>query len=217
MSEHDKKRKLGDDAYQEDVWEEVDFLRKENQRLVTENEKLKKENGMLKKVGMDLSEESDGDDSDDDESVCDGSTWSKNYFMLKEYKGKHGHCKVPRSVPQIGKFVDNMRTRFKSGQLKAERVDKLNKIGFYWGKGHPEPKTWDDYLRQLKERVELVGKPEVHIDKDPSKMTDLAKWVVEQKKQGRRLFKGKPSNMTNEQYKSLEDIGFNWKGSHRNK
>ena len=207
MSEPNNKRKLGG-AYG-DVWEEVEFLRKENERLVAENEKLKVEAATLANVSVD--EASDDDDDSDDESVCDGSAWSQNYFLLKKYRDEHGHCKAPRNVPKIGCFVNNSRSQFKKGKLSQERIDKLDKIGFYWGKGHPEPKTWNDYFYELKERVELTGKPEVHIDKDPSKMTLLAKWVVEQKKHGRRLFKGKPTKMTMEQYKSLDSMGFDWK------
>ena len=56
------------------------------------------------------------------------------------------------------------------------------------------------------------GHEVVCVDKDPSKMTDLAKWVVEQRKEGRRLYKGKITKMTPEQYKSLDGIHFNWNG-----
>ena len=43
-------------------------------------------------------------------------------------------------------------------------------------------------------------------------MTDLAKWVVEQRKQGNRLSKEKPSTMTLEQYNRLNSLaGFKWK------
>lgn len=46
-------------------------------------------------------------------------------------------------------------------------------------------------------------------------MTELAKWVVRQRKQGKRLRHEKPTTMTLDQYKRLESIGFKWKKPRR--
>ena len=198
----------------------VSTLQKENTTL---EEKVKEMEAKMKAMGEEIAglkaklaeyeEEEDDDDEEDEESVCDGSPWSQKYHLLKQYKQRHGSCKVPKKDKDLGSWVDNTRTAFrqKKKSLTQERIDKLNKIGFYWGKGNPEPRTWDDNFRDLKEFYDTFGHSNVHIDPNPALQNDLAKWVKEQRKQGKRLEKAKPSDMTMEQYNRLKDLDFKWR------
>jgi hypothetical protein len=184
-------------------------------RLIEEIERLKHEVSTLKaKLASYEDEESDDEDEDED-SICDGSPWSIKYHLLKQYKQQHGDCKVPQRDKDLGRWVNNLRSLLKNNKLSQERIDKLDKIGFYWGKDFPEPRTWDDNFQELQEYHSTFGHSNVPVDSNPSLQTPLAKWVLEQRKQGKRLRKQKPSNMTMDQYKRLENLGFKWKAGPR--
>jgi len=87
----------------------------------------------------------------------------------------------------------------------------LNKVGFFWGKGFPEPATWEDRFEDVKKYHSTFGHCNIHVDPKPELQTDLAKWVMEQRKQGKKLRKQMPSSMTMEQYKLLDNLNFKWK------
>eukprot|EP00977_Amphora_coffeiformis_P005683 scaffold1193_cov158-Amphora_coffeaeformis.AAC.5 len=194
----------------------------ENRRLADQVKRLKEEvihlKDKLAKYEDDSSDDDDGsDDHDDDESVCDGSAWSKNYFLLKQYKQVHGDCNVPRSHPKLGIWLKNVKASFAKKKIPQDRVDKLNKLGVVWGKGHTAPPSWEQRFAELKKHHEKFGNCNIHVDDKPELMTDMAKWVVEQRKQGKRLRKMKPSAMTMAQYDQLEALSFKWKVSTRKK
>ena len=196
------------------VWDEIEKMKTEIERLKQDKEIMTEEIEKLKSSRsptVEDNEESSDDEESDDESVCDGSSFSKNYSLLKQYKQENGDCKVPQKQKPLGKWVDNTRSKFKNKKLSQDKIDKLNKIGFYWGKGHPEPATWEDRLEELQKYQGTFGHCNVPVHSDPTMMTDLAKWVAEQRKQGRRLRKQRASSMTMEQFKTLNEMGFVWK------
>lgn len=210
MDLSDKKR-LSDELGRSDIG-----LQEENRRLAHENDQLKRklvdyESLKAKLAKYEDEDDLSDDDEDDEDSVCDDSAFSKKYIILKQYKQENGDCKVPQKHPDLGTWVMNTRAAFKKKKLPQDQIDKLNKIGFYWGKGHPEPPSWDDRFAELKKNKDIFGNCRVPMASDPSLMTELAKWVAEQRKQGKRLQKMKASIMTLDQYKLLNDIGFQWK------
>jgi regulator of replication initiation timing len=185
-------------------------------RLHEENKALKKENDELKsKLAQYEEDEESDDDDDDDESVCDGSPWSVKYSLLKQYKQENGDCNVSRSGQNasLGIWVKDTRKYYKNKKLAQDRIDKLNKIGFYWGKGFPLPLSWEDGFSELKKYHGTFGHCNIPVDSNPAKMTDLAKWVAEQRKQGKKLQKMMPSGMTLEQFEKLNapSLSFKWK------
>ena len=60
------------------------------------------------------------------------------YILQNElaiYKRDNGHCYVPQRYkdnPPLGNFCDKQRAFFKAGKLSAERIGKLNELGFEW-------------------------------------------------------------------------------------
>jgi len=67
--------------------------------------------------------------------------WNQRHSELLEYKEKHGNCTVPRNQQnkQLGAWVINQRVfyrRYKQGKkdayITAERIQKLEAIGFEW-------------------------------------------------------------------------------------
>lgn len=150
-------------------------------------------------------EESSDDEDDEEESVCDGSPFSKKIQKLKQFKAQHGHCKVPRKH-EIGERANDMKKAFKKGKLAQDRMDKLNKNGFHWGKDFPDPPKWEERFAEVKKKYDTFGFLNVTEDVDPSKMTELAKWIVEQRKQGKRLRKEKRTTMIG----AVQTIGKYW-------
>lgn len=186
---------LGD---QEDLLEKIQRLEEETQKLEREVVELKT------KLAGNEDEESDDDDSDeDDASVCDGSPWSVKYNLLKKFKAQNGHCNVPRRNEDLGRWVNNMRLVYKNKKLAKERIEKLEKLGFLWRKDQKPPPSWDDYFEELIKYRETFGDCNIPVDPNPDLQTDLAKWVVKQRKQGKKLRKQKPSEMTMDQFKKL--------------
>jgi hypothetical protein len=58
--------------------------------------------------------------------------WEDRLAEIVEFKAKHGHCKIPVDKTKLGHFVNAMRTQRNNGKLSAERIAKLDTIGFAW-------------------------------------------------------------------------------------
>jgi len=60
--------------------------------------------------------------------------WERGFLALFEFKRREGHCRVPQSHVEgkyrLGQWV-NMQRRNKK-RMSAERMARLNKIGFLW-------------------------------------------------------------------------------------
>jgi hypothetical protein len=68
--------------------------------------------------------------------VDQDTQWTTRYNELAEYRAKFGDCKVPRKYeehPKLVNWIRRQRKLLKEGKLSAERVAKLNEIGFDWG------------------------------------------------------------------------------------
>jgi hypothetical protein len=62
-------------------------------------------------------------------------TWDEPYGQLVAFKEKQGHCRVPTESsenPELGTWVGNQRKAFRKGKLSAERVARLEALGFEW-------------------------------------------------------------------------------------
>ena len=84
-----------------------------------------------------------------------GEAWEKRLQELQEFHRTHGHCRVPQQYPQnpsLGIWVANMRKEFKKREdgkqssMTAERIAKLNILGFDWVYG-----PWKVRLQELQE------------------------------------------------------------------
>ena len=62
-------------------------------------------------------------------------TWEDRLAEVAAFKTSHGHCDIPTVFaenPKLGRFVNAMRTQRNRGILSAERIAKLDAIGFAW-------------------------------------------------------------------------------------
>ena len=135
--------------------------------------------------------------------------WEARFQELKEFKEKHGHCKVTAKYSfELAKWASDQR-RFRKNEcqhLNASRVEKLNDLGFQWRISETDTMErsdrWEARLQQLKEFRKEHG----HCDIPKKHPGGLGAWVHNQryggKEGGRRC--------TAEQAQKLEELGFKW-------
>lgn len=92
--------------------------------------------------------------------------WEEQFFSLQAYQREMGHCKVParfKSNPKLGRWVMTQRRQFTllmqgyPSALTAERIQRLEGIGFTWSI-RPEPvKTWNRKFQELKVYKDTFG------------------------------------------------------------
>ena len=61
--------------------------------------------------------------------------WDGMLQQLREFKKNQGHCNVPEKWgpnPSLANWVHSQRHRKNKGRLAADRIRKLEKIGFLW-------------------------------------------------------------------------------------
>ncbi len=137
-----------------------------------------------------------------------GHGWRENYLALIQFKERFGHCRVPQKWKEnrkLATWVHTQRNRRKFGQLQADRVEALDKLGFNWT---ADVATWEDRFKQLCEYKERFGHTRVPVDW--SENLKLGAWVVHQR-QTRRL-----KEIRAEYERRLNEIGFEWTIGERN-
>ena len=161
----------------------------------------------------------EADDSSDDETDIEGKTnekdktWEIMYRQLREYRIIYGDCNVsPKELKDLGKWVQQQRKYHtqKGYSLKPERVEKLERLGFSWGKKFASPPSWDEMFQKLLEYWKRFHN--CNLQFSATHPTPLAKWAAYQRMEYKRLKKGHASLLTDEQIGKLEGIQFNWKG-----
>jgi hypothetical protein len=121
---------------------------------------------------------------------------------LEAYRKEHGDCRVQANYkknPQLGRWVAMQRYRRKIGELSAEHVGRLDKLGFVWS---PTDIAWDKMLAnlvQFKKRQGHCNVPSVW-PADPK----LASWVANQR------HRKKTGTLAPDRAKRLDDLGFSW-------
>ena len=131
-----------------------------------------------------------------------GNSWDEMYGQLLAYKSEHGDCKVPAvwpKNPRLANWVNNNRRYYKQGKVAAERIRRLEEIGFIWD---ALDALWEEMF------VALIAYKGAHDDcKVPdawSENPQLANWVTVQ----RRTYK--QGKLSPERIRRLEEIGFVW-------
>jgi hypothetical protein len=141
----------------------------------------------------------------------DVGTWEDRLEDLAKFKAKHGHCDVPfeyPEIPKLGQFVNNTRNQRRDGKLSADRIAKLEALGFAWSSSKYRigedgmNAAWKSRFDELRHYKQTYGNCEV--PSNWKENTPLANWVSAQ----RRLKKS--GELHPERVKLLEEIGFTW-------
>jgi phage-related protein len=146
--------------------------------------------------------------------------WDERLEQLKAFQKEHGHSRVPlqkekvSATYQLAMWVSKQRSQYtllhqgKKSQMKAERIQKLNDIGFDWSVTAVD---WDERFEQLKAFQKEHGHCRVPGRYDQNSATHQpAVWVSKQREQYKFLQQGKKSQMKEERIQRLNAIGFEW-------
>jgi hypothetical protein len=90
--------------------------------------------------------------------------WDDMLKRLLKFIGKTGHCLVPNRYPEdprLGSWVSTQRRQYKvyssgpkkSTSMTAERVSRLEEIGFQWSTKDPRHVPWDLRFDELLEFI----------------------------------------------------------------
>lgn len=148
--------------------------------------------------------------------------WDERYQELVEFKAKNGHCDVPVVYPEnskLGWFTKNMRTQRKAGALSAERIAKLDAVGFAWvstrkatppqnrnGIQEPVTSAWKKSFDELVAYRTAHGNCDVAVKWKEN--PQLGGWAAAQ-----RALK-KSGKLHPERERLLNEIGFDWRADH---
>jgi hypothetical protein len=155
----------------------------------------------------------DEEELSDDDDLDARDPWMIAFQEFREYRSKNGNCNATRngSNPKVGRWIKNQKFFYGKGKLSKGRVTLLESVdGFHWGKGHPEPKSWESMLEELQKYQKAMG--HCNVPMNPTSPTALAKWVSAQRVEYKHFKKGRMSCLTSEQIAQLREMGFQWNG-----
>lgn len=147
----------------------------------------------------------------------DDPGWEDQYKALRAYHLQFGHCKVParfKANSKLGRWVMTQRRQFTllvqglPSALTAERIRRLDFLGFTW-QVRPEPATtWNKKFQELKAYKAASGN--CMVPQRYQANLPLGTWVHTQRRQYKLMKEGKKNSMTKEKMDALCSIGFNW-------
>jgi hypothetical protein len=124
--------------------------------------------------------------------------WERGFDYLTRYKDRVGDCHISERYVEngfaLGRWIRVQRNN--ENMLSAERLRKLDNLGFEW-----DPTGWEKGFKQLRLYMDRVGDCQVPVGHVENGFA-LGKWVLSQKKRRNRLFEN--------QISKLEGVGFDW-------
>lgn len=141
--------------------------------------------------------------------------WLKRYDELIKYKRTEGDCKVPRKYPAnqaLGNWVTTQRHQRKlmelgkKSEITADRIKKLDDIGFTWTMRERSPKSWEERVSDLVKFKSKFG--HCAVPQKYSGNIKLGKWVCKMRFEYKQLKQGLPSGLNDQKIKELKELGF---------
>ena len=104
--------------------------------------------------------------------------WLRRLKELAAFKKKHGHCSVPsRESSNLSQWAGRQRVAKRTGKLSAERVRRLDELGFPWDAqdqlAQLEQATWESMYNALAAYRRRHGHSEVPSEES----VGLSRWV----------------------------------------
>jgi hypothetical protein len=122
------------------------------------------------------------------------------FAELARYKKEHGDCHVPRDGSEyavLGGWVIRQRTVYRRRELSADKVERLEALGFEWD---PRAARWEEMFTQLVRYKDQHG--DCDVPRDWSGGPELGRWVVNQR--------SRRSKLSPERVERLSSLGFKW-------
>ena len=136
--------------------------------------------------------------------------WDRMYGEFLSFQEQHGHANVNTSdKSELAKWVSKQRYEYKllkegrHSHLTTTQLMKLQDAGFVFAPRGSSYQSWTDRLEQLRAFKAEKG----HL-KIPVNHPELGSFVKAQRESHRRRVAGEETNMTDERYSDLLELGF---------
>jgi superfamily II DNA or RNA helicase len=132
--------------------------------------------------------------------------WEEGFDRLKAYVSENKHCRVPQSYQcsdgyTLGRWVQQQRNFRKKDKLSAERIARLDALGFIWD---PFEAQWEEGFEHLKAYVSEYKNckvPQLYISSDGYR---LGSWINHQ------TLSRKRGKLSPERIARLDALQFIW-------
>jgi len=133
--------------------------------------------------------------------------WDPYFELLQDYRAEHGHCVMPTRFEtadgiKLGYWVQQQRRNYKTGELRPERVLRLERVGFVWD---PLACLWDANFEALTAYLAAHGNCAVPQTFAAADGTKLGAWVMRL----RQAYKA--GELSPERIERLEAVAFMWR------
>lgn len=134
--------------------------------------------------------------------------WEDHFAEAVAFKARYGHCRIRgtcRRNSRLERWARRMQTRRNCGQLAADRVARLDAIGFDWSSNHVFVlrERWQERYEQLVDFHRRHG--HCNVPCEWAKNKPLARWVAKQRTANSR------GSLKPDCKALLEKIGFSWR------
>ena len=144
-------------------------------------------------------------------SVFD-TRWEKAFSLAAAYAEENGNLNIPRSYvtaggEKLGVWLANQQRAYQEGTLSSEQVERLEKIGMYWG--NRNDRQWNEAYQAACRYFNTHGDLKIPVSYVSPEGYALGRWVKRQ--QYARMNPAKSSNvLTPERIARLDQIGMRW-------
>lgn len=137
--------------------------------------------------------------------------WEKCFQCAKQYYEAHGDLNVmyyfcDGSGFQLGMWICQQRSAFKSGRLSKKRIDQLNAIGMLW----EIEDRWEKNYQAAKEYYHKNRSLMIHTRYVTDDGINLGVWIAAQRAERRK------NKLSDERIRRLNAIGMVWNAQGRN-
>ena len=134
------------------------------------------------------------------------SKWEQAYFSAHVYFMEHHNLNVPQKYIcdngfKLGIWLSNQRTRYRTGKLSAEKIEKLENIGMIWNK---DDLHFEDEISHVKDYLQEHGDLDIPKDYVCADGYRLGAWL----RTARQNYRC--GEMSQRKILALEELGIVW-------
>ena len=138
--------------------------------------------------------------------------WEKAYALAAAYYEENGNLNISRSYvtaagERLGVWLANQQWSYPKGKLTEEQIERLNRIGMYWG--NRNDRQWNQGYQEAKRYFEAHGDLKVPVNYVSPEGYALGKWVKRQRYTSQNPEKS-GAVLTEERIAKLNAIGMIW-------
>ena len=141
--------------------------------------------------------------------------WEKAFVLAAAYYEENGNLNIPRSYvtaagERLGQWVASQQWAYPKGKLTDEQVERLNRIGMYWG--NRNDRQWNEGYQEAKCYFDAHGDLNVPAEYVSPGGYNLGNWVKRQR-YTRQNSEKSCAVLTEERIAKLDEIGMRWEKS----